>query len=386
MVVTEQAYPEPDDRAWEISTYEEGDKAGVLALVRDEYGDVDLAQEAYFDWLRAASPPGVRQWLVREKGTRRVISSGTTVGARASWRGQGILALLGFNIIVAPEYRRQGIHTTLTRQTGEDVKKAGYCFTTIFPNPKSKPQLARSKNFLHVSEVPLVVRPLDMRALSEATIQSRALCWGADLGWQVASRTLWRSHGPARNGSTMHVSEDTVPDESYNRFWDQVRTKYDLMLVRDRAFLQWRFFDIPTREYQILSARQNSTDPGLGDSDSEMLGYIVLRQADVRGIMTGMIADFMVLPGERGNEAGLLLLQAALQRFDRAQVPLAGGLVLPHTQEYAIMRRAGFLSAPRQVAPQSFHLFIRSYCDEPPLSALGRPESWYVSIADHDAV
>jgi hypothetical protein len=117
-----------------------------------------------------------------------------------------------------------------------------------------------------------------------------------------------------------------------------------------------------------------------------MLGYIVLRQANVRGIMTGMIADFMVLPGERGDEAGLLLIGEALQRFEKAGVPLAGGLALPHTQEYAIMRRAGFLSAPRQFAPQSFHLFIRSYCDEPPLDELTRPEAWYVSIADHDAV
>jgi ribosomal protein S18 acetylase RimI-like enzyme len=386
MCVTKQAYPEPADRVWEISTYEDGDKAGVLALVRDEYGDVDLAQEAYFDWLRSASPPGVRQWLVREKETRRVISSGTTVGARATWRGKGILALLGFNIIVAPKYRRQGIHTKLTRQTGQDVKRAGYRFTTVFPNPKSKPQLDRSKNFHHVSEVPLLVRPLDMRFLTEATIPNRILGWGANLGWQVAGRTLWRGHGPGRNRGTMRISEDTVLDESYDRFWGQVQTKYDLMLVRDRAFLQWRFQDIPTREYQILSARENDTDRDPAVPDSRMFGYIVLRQAEVRGIRTGMIADFVVLHGNRGDEAGLLLLQAALQRFEAAQVPLAGGLLLPHTQEYTLMRRAGFLNAPRQFAPQSFHLFIRSYCDEPPLSALVRPESWYVSIADHDAV
>jgi hypothetical protein len=103
-------------------------------------------------------------------------------------------------------------------------------------------------------------------------------------------------------------------------------------------------------------------------------------------MMTGIIADFMVLPGEQGDRAGLQLLQAALQRFEQAQVPLAGGLMLPHTQEYSIMRRAGFMRAPRPFAPQPFHLFIRSYSDDPPLSALTRPEGWYVSVADHDAV
>jgi predicted N-acetyltransferase YhbS len=374
------------ERAWEISMYEEGDKAGVLELIRDEYGDVDLAQEAYFDWLRTASPPGVRQWLVREKVSRRVISSGTTVAARASWQGQKVPALLGFNIIVAPEYRRQGIHTTLTRQTGEDIRKAGFCFTTVFPNPKSMPQLARSKNFHLVSQVPLLIRPLDIATLANVMVRKRVPRWGVELGWGVASRTVWRSRRPRENGNAIRIFEDTELDEGYDRFWDQVKAKYDLMLVRDRDFLQWRFLDIPTREYHVLSARQDGVDRNAKRANPPVLGYIVLRQADVRGTMTGIIADFMVLPGQQGDEAGLRLLHAALERWKQAQVPLTGGLVLPHTQEYSIMRRAGFLSAPRPFAPQPFHLFIRSYCDEPPLNVLTQPESWYVSIADHDAV
>lgn len=373
------------ERNWEISVYEEGDKADVLALIRAEYGDVDLAQEAYFDWLRSARPLAEPQWLVREKATGRVITSGTAVAVRASWRGKEVSALLGFNIVVAPEYRRQGIHTALIKQTGKDVERAGYCFTLIFPNPKSMPQLVRASTYHLVSEVPLLIRPLDIQPLTKVSISNRPIQWIINLGWEVAGRTLWRAWRPARghssrDASALRVSEDTVLDESYDHFWDQIKSKYDLSLVRDRAFLQWRFHDIPTREYHVLSARQQGTD-----SNRTILGYIVLRQANVRGTPTGLIADFMVVPGKRGNQAGLSLLHAALQRFKEASVPLAGGLMLPHTQEYAIMRRAGFLRAPRRFAPQPFHLFIRSYCDEPPLSALVRPESWYVSIADHDA-
>ena len=373
-------------RSWEIGTYEDKDKAGVLALIRDEYGDVDLAQESYFDWLRSASPSGIRQWLVREKGTGRVISSGTMVAARATWRGQEIAALLGFNIIVAPEYRRQGIHTALTKQTREDIRQAGYRLTTVFPNPNSMPPLARSKNFHHVSEVPLLIRPLDMAVLTEERLNNPLLSWGVNRGWEVAERTFLRPPRLPRNGPTLPISEDPVLDGEYDLFWEQVKAKYDLMLVRDRAFLQWRFCDIPTREYQVVSARHKRVDSGSGRSSPGIGGYIVLRQAEIRGILTGIIADFMVLPGEQGELAGLQLLHAALQRFEQAQVPLAGGLMLPHTQEYSIMRRAGFLRAPRPFAPQPFHLFIRSYHDDPPLSTLTRPEGWYVSIADHDAV
>ena len=374
--MTERIGLDPAERAWEISTYQESDRAGALALVRDEYGDIDLADGDYYDWLRAACPPDVTQWLVREKGTGRVVSAATMVGVRAVWKGKGIKALLGFNIVVAPEYRRQGIHSTLIRQSREDIKAAGFCLTTIFPNPKSMPQLARSETHHHVSEVALLVRPLDLRALADAQYDNRLVSWGSTLGWGLASRTLWRAQGPPGKGTPLHISEDEMLDESYNHFWSQVRTKYDLMLVRDRAFLTWRFIDIPTREYQVLSARQ-------GD---EILGYIVLRETDVRGTLTGLIADFLVAPGEQGALAGQVLLHAALERFKETGMPLAGGLLLPHTHEYALMRRAGFLKAPKPLAPQPFHLFVRSHCDDPGLEAITRPEAWYISIADHDAV
>jgi GNAT superfamily N-acetyltransferase len=373
--MTEDAVSAADGRAWEISSYQEGDKEGILALIRDEYGDTDLADGDYFDWLRAACPPDIHQWLVREKATGRVISAGTSVAARAVWQGREIGALLGFNIVVAPEYRRQGIHTALTKQTREDVKKAGYCLTTVFPNPKSMPQLARSDNFHLVSQVPLLVRPLDMRTLMQERVGNPLLVWGGTLGWAVAGRTLWREQRQPHDGQPMQISADTVLDGGYDRFWSEVRTKYDLMLVRDRAFLQWRFCDIPTRSYQLLSARQAD----------RILGYIVLYQANIRGIMSGIIADFMVLPGALGDRAGSYLLAATLQQFKKAQVPLTGGLMLPHTQEYALMRRAGYLNAPRPFAPQPFHLFIRRHCDDLPLGAITRPESWYVSVADHDA-
>lgn len=373
--MAERASPDLAERSWEISTYQEDDKARVLALIRDEYGEIDLADKDYFDWLRGACPPDVRQWLVREKGTGRVISAATTVGVQAIWKGKEIKALLGFNFVVAPEYRRQGIHTAFTRQTREDIKEAGYCLTTLFPNPKSMPQLARSENFHHVSPVPLLIRPLNMRALADAHVKKPLLAWAGTVGWGLAGRSLWREQRPPHVDPPLRISEDLVLDEGYDRFWREVRTKYDLMLVRDRPFLKWRFLDIPTRTYRVLSARR-------GD---RVLGYIVLHQAKVRGTVSGIIADFLVLPGEQGARAGQHLLHAALQQFKEAQMPLAGGLVLPHTQEHALMRRAGFLSAPQLFAPQPFHLFVRSYCDDPPLEALTRPESWYVSIADHDA-
>lgn len=365
-----------EELTWEIGTYDEQDKKDVLNIIRDQYGDVDLAQEVYYDWVTRKKPAEFDQRVAREKKTGKILNSGISVGVPAVWRGQEIRVLLGFNIVVDPRYRRQGIHTTLSNLAREDVQEAGYRFTILFPNQQSMTQAIKARNHYLISQVPLMIRPLDIQALTARYVGHALLRWGLNLSWAIAGRTLWRERLPQTDPDVHLVAEGKELDESYDRFWANVKQKYDLMVVRDRDFLQWRFCDIPTRDYQILSVRR----------DGEMEGYLVLREAEIRGTPTGMISDFLVLPGARGDKAGLRLLHEAIQRFRDAHVALTGGLVLPHTQEYQIMRRAGFLDAPERFAPQPFYLFVRTYSDEPPLDVVKRPGSWYVSIADHDAV
>jgi predicted N-acetyltransferase YhbS len=365
-----------DECNWEEGWYEEGDKTTILAINQAEYGDVALSQESYFDWVygkNSLGPPIIP--VARDKGTDKVVGFAMFIPMRVSWAGEERRALLGYNMVVDPAYRRQGIQTKVSAVGPELGKKQGYDFFYAFPNPTSLLGLIKSKYHV-VSQIPMIIRPLDIAALTETHVGKPLMRWGVNLGWEVARRTLCRERCPSQNGLPMRIVEDTTLDESYDRFWDHVKTKYNLMLVRDRAFLQWRFRDIPIRKYQILSARHSG----------QILGYVVLSQADIRGTMVGLIADFMVLPGEHGEQAGSRLLQEALQRFKAAQLLLTGGLMLPHTQEYALLQRAGYLRVPQRLAPQPFHLVLKSISGGIPSSVLTRPEAWYVSIADHDAV
>jgi predicted N-acetyltransferase YhbS len=360
--------------AWELNWYEEKDKPGVLALNRAEYGDVALAHEAYFDWVCTRNPaekPIIP--VARENGTGKVVGFAFFVPVRISWSGQERSALIGMNFLVDQAYRRQKITETMHTMQVEESKKRGCTFIYGFPNARLLPGL-KKWSYRAVTRIPLVVRPLDIDTLTKAHINNTFLR-AVDLGWKIGAVTIWRERRPAQNSPSPSIMEDGEFDESYDRFWERIKTKYDLMLVRDRTFLQWRFRDIPYRTYRVLSARQGP----------DILGYIVLREAEIRDTPCGLIVDFLVVPSEQGNEVGLRLLQEATEQFRQAQLPLSGGLMLPHTQEYSIMRRAGYLPCPERFAPQAFHLVTRSLSESIPSNLLTQDEAWYVSIADHDA-
>jgi len=361
-------------QTWESSWYQERDRPGILALNQVEYGDVTLSHEAYLDWLQK-NPQGSPIFPVaREKATGQVVGFGPMIPIMFSWLGAERPVITGYNVLVAAEYRRQGVFTAIVTAATREAEKQGYHFLYVFPNPLSL-KGALKLGYQKVSEVPLIIRPLDMAALTETHVEKRWMRWGIRLGWNVAANTLWREPKPPQEGEGLRIVEDRELDDDYDHFWQQVKTKYELMLVRNRAFLQWRFLDIPIRNYEILSARQGN----------EIVGYIVLRQTDVRGTKTGLIADFLVLPGIWGERAGLRLLYEAAQRFRRGQIALSGALMLPHTQEYALLQKGGYLRAPRSFAPQSFYLVIDPFSEGTPHLVLTRPGSWFVSIADHDA-
>jgi GNAT superfamily N-acetyltransferase len=360
---------------WEVGCYEERDKPGILALNRVLYGDVAISHKAYFDWLTAQNPAGEAVVPVaREKETGKVVGFIFHLPMRVSWAGEECLGILAVNVVVDRAYRRQGIYWAVQDAGLKGCERYNPHFTYVFPNHLSLKALMKW-NYHVVSQIPILVRPLDISALTKTYFNNLLVQWGVDLGWRIGGVTIWRRRCPCRDLSSSSIVEDGEFDEGYDRFWEQVKFKYDLMLIRDRAFLQWRFLDIPYRNYQVLSARQGT----------DILGYIVLREADIRGVMVGLIADFLVLPGERGNQAGSHLLYEVLQRFGKVQLPVSGGLALPHTQEFTLMQKAGYLRPPQSFAPQSFHLVVENLSDDVPSSALMDPGKWYVSIADHDA-
>jgi hypothetical protein len=65
---------------------------------------------------------------------------------------------------------------------------------------------------------------------------------------------------------------------------------------------------------------------------------------------------------------------------------LAGCLMLQHTQEYTVLRRAGYIEAPDRFAPQPFRLALESLSPRLPKELVAQTDHWFITMANHDAV
>jgi hypothetical protein len=220
----------------------------------------------------------------------------------------------------------------------------------------------------------MLIKPLDLESLAEPYFDKR---WQRFIiGWagQLVSPLFFR-RGPSAVCQDITVQAVDQFDASFDEFWERVQDKYPVMLVRDQAFLAWRFAKVSGRHYQVLVAR----------AADRMLGYTVLRCTTIRGFKTGLVMDMLLADDPLSATVGAGLMAEAEAYFRAQHMSIAAALMASYTAEYRVLRRAGYRSLPNALTPRPFYLafFIHSDAKD---WALLTAQDWFATIADHESL
>lgn len=149
--------------------------------------------------------------------------------------------------------------------------------------------------------------------------------WGARL-W---ARLRYPSGLAAR--SSYPVVELPRFDERIDSLLERAHEQFDVVLERDRAWLNWRYGDPRGGDFTVLAVER----------EDELAGYLVYTQRGLRGY----VADLLTLPGH--VEVAEALLAEAMRRL-RSTGAAAAMCWLPSHHPYAAaLRRAGFIDSRR---------------------------------------
>jgi len=146
-------------------------------------------------------------------------------------------------------------------------------------------------------------------------------------------------------------------------------------VVRDPTYLNWRFVDVPRREYTAFAAR----------SEGEIRGFSVLRVAPLGQFSAGLIAELVVEASAEGRAAGRLLIDRAYSHFKGQDLDLLASLALHHTDEFRLLRSMGFWVCPKFLEPRPFRLFVRSHEEQSASTRLAYDlKNWFLTMGDYD--
>ena len=355
---------------WHSREYKEGDERGILDLYKLVFG-AEMSV-SHWEWKYKRNPAG--QALIILAETDGGIVGQYALLPRLMKIGDDVqIGSLSLDTMVHPEYRGQGMFVTLAKKAYELADRRGIQFVYGFPNGNSHYGIITKLNWIDLYKgIPLWVKPLNLEnILKKRFVDNRLLVsLGGKIG-NIAMKVLYR---PQRRIPVCSIREIPSLGPRFDSLWHEASRDHKIMVVRDKAYLTWRYVEKPGNDYVILIAERGQ----------DLLGYIVLRCMEQFGLQIGFVVDMLTIPEE--TAVSVDLISAAVKYFELKQMDIAGCLMLPNVCYAHSLKQAGFIKAANKLLPQNMYLGVRSFIPLQPTDFLADRNNWFISWSDHDVV
>lgn len=217
-----------------------------------------------------------------------------------------------------------------------------------------------------------LLKPLKLSGLLKRTLRAKAGAIGAGIGTVLGARADWPmalartfTKYPALEGT--EIKPIARFDARFDQFWQTTSKQHSIMVVRDAAYLNWRYAEYPfagISSYGLYRGEQ-------------VLGYAVIhRSTDEDKLLFVTLLELYVLP-EAADGYEQLLGHMVQESVKSGAHYIAARCSTP--EEEAILTSRGFRLRVMSFSPATFKCNIEV---KPELLAGDR--AWYLTLGDGD--
>ncbi len=354
------------DAAWQVRAFAPGDEGGIACLFAGVFGR--SLSVARYRWKVLEAPWSIgadTAWVAAAGGDIVGHYAGTPLRFKLGERELTILHV--GDVMTAAHARRQGVLSAVGSAATRAWAAAGVPFLIGVPQPT----MGSRREYLgwqKVFEAAWWFSPLHPESLLASRYPNHSVLLRVSA---VAGRVwngLWEAClGRAGRGTTVASVERVGPE--FDALWAGLRQHYEALVVRDRAWLTYRYAQAPGQEYRILLAKR----------DGQPVGYLVYRLTEGEGRRTGWMVNLMTAPHDWAARAALLgtarraLWEAGAGKM-LALIPRGSGLE----------RRMGTAGFSRTAGSYDVSVVLAADAELHP--ALRDPTRWFVMAGDFDVV
>jgi acyl transferase domain-containing protein/acyl-CoA synthetase (AMP-forming)/AMP-acid ligase II/acyl carrier protein len=359
--VGEAHYQLSDGLRYTYRRYRAGDKKSVIVSFENAFGEqAARALETFFDWKYLQNPltPQTGPIVDVLECDGRIVGMNGGVCVRFKLADATVPGVWSCDSHVVSEHRKA------TSWFLDRVHQSGPSVLLGAPNPAMYPFAAATGAIADLDQLVDLRAAIDLRSVLASRGVNPLVAWGGGLLFRSVRTILGLL---ARIRIPKHLSTAEIPhfDGRFNDLWQAVSRDYPGIMVRDQAFLEWRFDRCPERRYTRYVVERNG----------KLAGYMVTREQRFDGRCRGIIADFLV---HRNDTAALdCLVSRAMRDFAAHGV---GAVTFPiassQREQLRLLRWHGFVLQRHRA-----HLIARK---GPLLESIETIDNWFFTFADGD--
>jgi RimJ/RimL family protein N-acetyltransferase len=355
---------------WSVRQYQPGDESQILELQKvvhpsRQYHREQWTSRAHWlrwrQWVQQANPVRPARILLAEDDTK-IVGHHSLIFMLLKVGDQIVRACQPTGRMTHPEYRRQGIALKFQGQLLDETEREGVYITIGFPNKAAHAVDMKTGYVFDIATTRIVFRPLNWGNAIRLRIGTRVLArFGAIVG-RILYGVFYRAKGvPVVEGLT--ISQVPSFDERVNEFWARVSRQYEIMVVRNREYLNWRYVAVPDIDYSIYIAEKGG----------EICGYLVLRFMQREHAKLGVICDIVT----QSPQISQCLISRAVEHCEREKADVVYGNMIADGTLIKSFRNNGFVPFLKS---ERFVVYSRSphVCGK----FLRDSRNWFVQIGD----
>jgi hypothetical protein len=358
------------ERKWLMRAYEIGDEEGIFELWNSVYPAKKYDYDKWlrwWQWLHRDNPAGKSKiWLAEHNG--KIVGQYAIMPIKVKIDNEVVLFSQSLDTMTHPNYRRQAIFETLAKRVYDEAHRDGISIVYGFPNKFSHPGFINKLSWFDIGMMQLLFKPLNWRK----TIMMKTknpylqiiLTKGANF---IFSNAFFRRQNLSEIEG-LSINQISFFDERFDEFWTEARNQSNIILVRNKKFLSWRYGG-PDASYSIFAAEKSG----------RICGYLILKDSEYGDMKVSHIVDLFAQSDEIKNH----LLFEAEENCRQNNVDLILYYLLANRSYYQALRKNGFFSLPF-LKGGNFCAYSSSL--KFPLEFLSNSENWLVQMGDSDAV
>jgi hypothetical protein len=337
----------------------EEDVPRLVALFAQVFGRTITAEHWRWKLGSLASPaPNV---LLAMSGDRPVFQY-AGIPAAFALDGRRSSAMVSVDTMTSPDFRRRGLLTRVATEAYARWRDAGVDFVFGLPNEQWGSRAA-ALGWVPLFDLQWLVRPLRPEAMLAHRFRKEWLRRLSPLSWLWNRVARMPHRDPALRTHTI-----TQAGDEFDELWQSCRDNARFSMVRDRAWVQWRFLDCPSRHYQVR----------LASRDGKAAGYSAHYIDESNGRRRAYLAE---LTSRHDDPAARNALLADLHDELLAQgCEFVATQVSPGTALDRELRASGFFRGP------AFSVQMVPLADNLPLEGLRQAKDWEISGATFDVI
>ena len=355
------------NQTWSIRIYEEGDEDEIFELTKAVWGEEVPEKKRWmkgWKWMHFDNPAGVSRTWLAEDGSK-IVSQYPVILEDMKIGEEIIKGAQLVDTMTHPKYRRHGIAFTLGKKALSEVGSGGIQLVYCFPTQQVYPLHIKS-GWFDVCAFQVMVKPLNLKnILRKYFVRNRLILNIFTIGGNPIIKTFFRSKKVSEE-DMLKVREITSFDDRINDFWNKISDDYNIIRIRDKKYLNWRYVGMPNSDYTIYVAEE----------EGKICGYIVLGCRNENNLAWGYLYDIIALAGR--EDIIQCLIAKAVEYFSAKEVDAIFCKMIANKIYRKSFLRNGFIPRFRSKGRFIAYNASKEISDE----FLKNQENWFIQQGD----